>query len=591
PKGTNFYYDDHNNKLYIGFASSLVGFDPSIIYQKSQVPHLFIESLTVGNEKRYVLPGKDISAPWRNNEITVTIGSINFFTSSSQQYAYRIITDESCPWHQLGEQNTFSVSNLSPGHHRIQVKIFSTKNRWPEQIKEISVTIAPPFWNEPWFYAFCTAILIILVYILLSWRTGTIRRKERAKTRIQKLKADEYKNQFELEQISNYFSSSLAGKKKVDDVLWDVSKNLIGRMNFTDCMIYLWNSDKSKMIQKASHGPKGNPIAINERVFDVLPGQGIVGHVMQTKEPLLITDTRIDSRYRVDDIARLSELCVPIIHNDELIGIIDSEHHNINHFKERDVKILTTIATLVGNKIKQIESEQSLEIKQKEIAYINQQLAEAQLSALQTQMNPHFIFNSLNSIKGMILANETQKASRYLSKFAQMIRITLSQSKEIFTTLHENMEHLENYLTMEKLRFDDSFTYRISVDDEIDKEEILIPTLMIQPLAENAIWHGLMPQKGEKKLTIRFTRLDEAISCIIEDNGIGIKRSEELKQFNRSTHQSVGLTNLRNRIKIMNEKYHTCCTLQITDLNEINKNKTGTCVVLRFKIISNKPHL
>src|SRR6476660_1782929 len=214
---------------------------------------------------------------------------------------------------------------------------------------------------------------------------------------------------------------------------------------------------------------------------------------MKTREPLLIRATRFDSRYRVDDISRLSELCIPIIHNNELVGIIDSEHPDVNHFKERDVKILTTIATIVGNKIKQIESEQSLAIKQKEIAFMNQQLAEAQLSALQTQMNPHFIFNSLNSIKGMILANEPQKASRYLSKFAQMIRITLSQSKEIFTTLYENLEYLESYLLMEKLRFDDSFTFCIGVDDNIDKEETQVPTLMIQPLVENAIWHGLLP--------------------------------------------------------------------------------------------------
>jgi LytS/YehU family sensor histidine kinase len=356
-------------------------------------------------------------------------------------------------------------------------------------------------------------------------------------------------------------------------------------------MIYLWNNDKTKMVQKAAYGPKGDPKAISAKQFDVEPGQGVVGQVMQTKEPLLIHDTRWDRRYRVDDIIRLSELCVPIIHNDELIGIIDSEHPEENHFKEGDIKILTTIATLVGNKIKQIESEQSLEIKQKEIATINQQLAEAQLSALQTQMNPHFIFNSLNSIKGMILANEQQKASRYLSKFAQMIRITLNQSKEIFTTLYENLEHLENYLQMEKLRFDDSFNFRITVDEQIDKEEILVPTLMIQPLAENAIWHGLMHKEGQKNLLVRFSRFEETISCSIEDNGIGIRRSEELKLLNKPTHQSVGLTNLRNRIKILNEKYDTGCTLQLTDLSDINKDKTGTCAVLRFNIITNKPFL
>ncbi len=207
--------------------------------------------------------------------------------------------------------------------------------------------------------------------------------------------------------------------------------------------------------------PQGKPKSNHCQSFDVMPGQGVVGHVMQTREPLFISDTRKDNRYRVDDIMRLSEVCVPIIQNDELIGIIDSEHPEVNHFKERDIKILTTIATLVSNKIKQIESEQSLEIKQNEIAFINQQLAEAQLLALQTQMNPHFIFNSLNSIKGMILDNEQKKASRYLSKFAQMIRTTLNQSKDMFTTLNENIEHLESYLTMEKLRFDDSFTFRM----------------------------------------------------------------------------------------------------------------------------------
>src|SRR5438105_11942813 len=132
-----------------------------------------------------------------------------------------------------------------------------------------------------------------------------------------------------------------------------------------------------------------------------------------------------------------------------------------------------------------------------------------------------------------------------------MIRVTVNQSKELFTTIYENIEHLENYLIMEKLRFDDSFSYSITFDDHIDKEETLIPTLMIQPLAENAIWHGLMHKKGEKKLLIRFSRLAETISCTIKDNGIGINRSHQLKQFNRPPHQSVGLSNLRNRINIM----------------------------------------
>jgi putative methionine-R-sulfoxide reductase with GAF domain len=586
--GAKFYYDSVQNKLYIGFTNTIVQFDPDIIFQNKQIPHLFIESLVMSGQRKIDYPGKNISLNLADNEFTINIGSINFFTGNSQRFAYRLIKEDSTPWQQLGSQNSFTISNLSPGFHRIQVKLFSLNNRWPEQVRELSVYIIPPFWRQEWFMALFAAMLSVFVFLLLKWRTGYIRKQERAKTHIEKLKADEYKNQFELEHISNYFSSSLVGKNNVDDVLWDVTKNLIGRMNYVDCIIYMWNKDKTKMVQKAAFGPKGNPKTIETTIFDVLPGQGVVGHVMQTKEPQLVQDTRNDHRYRVDDMNRLSELCVPIIHDDELIGIIDSEHHAENHFNDRDVKILTTIATLLGNKIKQIESEHSLKKQQKEIAYINQQLAEAQLSALQTQMNPHFIFNSLNGIKGMILDNEQQKASRYLSKFANMIRTTLNQSKEIFTTLYENIEHLENYLVMEKLRFDDSFTFRIIIDDNIDKEETVIPTLMIQPLAENAIWHGLMFKKGRKNLTIRFSRLEEIISCYIEDNGIGINQSEQIKKANRPSHKPVGLNNLRNRIKIMNEKYDTGCTLEIIDLSEFNKEKTGTCAVLRFNIITNK---
>ena len=113
----------------------------------------------------------------------------------------------------------------------------------------------------------------------------------------------------------------------------------------------------------------------------------------------------------------------------------------------------------------------------------------------------------------MILENEQQKASRYLSRLPNMIRSTLNQSKHVLTTLNENMEHLENYLAMEKLRFDDSFTYRITADENMDKEETLIPTIMIQPLAENAIWHGLMQKKKGENYRSIFPGLRKSLSC------------------------------------------------------------------------------
>lgn len=585
-RGSKFFYDTAQQQLYLGFYNVVARFNPYEIAGLSAKPVVFAENVSINGQKNIYMPDSKIVTSWKYNDLTITIGSINFYNGQGQGYAYRIYRNDASPWQQLGDQPSFNISNLAPGKYRIQLKVYSLNNRWPEQIKEISVEVSPPFWQKTWFVIFMLGLLLALLYLFITWRTGIARKKEMEKTQVQKLKAEEYKNRYELEQISNYFSSSLADKKTPEQVLWDVAGHLIGRMNYVDCMIYLWNEDKTKMVQKAAYGPKGKPEYISSQIFDVLPGQGVVGHVINTMQPVLIRDTRKDNRYRVDEAFRLSEICVPIIHNNELLGIIDSEHHQADYFTERDMQILTTIATLIGNKLKQLESEETLEVKQKELVNINEQLAEAKLSALQAQMNPHFVFNALNSIKRMILDGDNEKASRYLSKFALMIRMTLNHSKETFVTLQENVEYLRTYLEMEQLRFEGSFDWNIFMAADMDAEEILIPSLMIQPLVENAIWHGLLPSTKIKKLRIDFTRQGDNIICSIEDNGIGFRKSIQHKEQSKEVHHSVGLDNLRKRIKILNEKFETACSVTIKDLEDEQPGKTGTRVTLQFKIIN-----
>lgn len=584
--GSNFSYDSLSHELYISFYNSVVKFNPEKLLQKVSSPRLFIESVVINGEKRFFLPGKEIKVSRNDNDMLLTIGSINFTDGKAHRFAYRVYKDVKTPWQQLDNRNSFSISNLSPGSHIIQVKCFAANNHWSEKVKDIIITVMPPFWMESWFMILTLLLTILLIYLVVKWRINSVRKMEMEKTNIQKIKADDYKMRFELEQISNYFSSSLSNKKTEDEVLWDVTNNLIREMSYEDCVIYLWNDDKTKMVQKAAYGPKGKPELISANVFEVFPGQGVVGEVMQSQKPVLIDDTRKDSRYRVDDAFRLSEVCVPVIHNNELLGVIDSEHSQVGYFGERDIKILTTIATLIGNKLKQIESEHSLDAKQKELTTINQQLAEARLTALQAQMNPHFVFNALNSIKRMILEGDNEKASRYLSRFAMMIRMTLEQSKETFITLLENIKYLEAYLDMEQLRFNELFSYKINTSPIIDTEETLIPSLMMQPLVENAIWHGLMQSEGEKKISITFTQIHSTITCTIEDNGIGFHHSKKYKKLNGTNHKSVGLENLQNRIKIINEKYHIHCSLKIADLNSIDKNSNGTRAVLKYNIIN-----
>src|SRR6185312_6209724 len=569
------FYDSSNRRFYIAAMHRLISFTPDVSLSHRPSPALFIERISAHNTPVYP-DGDELHLAWSQNTVAIAFNTINFTDPEENRYAWRAPAGADTGWNDLNSQPGITLSNLSGGSHLIQIKLYSANNHWPQQVRTLHLIVRPPFWDTAWFDLLLLIIVVSAIIFINKSRVNAVRKKERERA---------------LEQIISYFSSSLTARNNIDDVLWDVTQNLISRLGYVDCIIYLWNDDKTKMIQKAAFGPKGSPEAIIRQAFDVTPGQGVVGHTIMTRKTTLVQDTRKDERYRIDDLPRLSELSVPILHNDELLGIIDAEHPVASHFTERDVKILNTIATLVGNKIKHIESERSLEVHQQEIALINQQLAEAQLSALQTQMNPHFIFNCLNSIKGMILSDEREKASRYLTKFANMIRITLNQSKEIFTTLYENIEHLESYLAMENLRFDDSFRFEISVDDNIDREDTLIPTLMIQPLVENAIWHGLMYKTGEKYLLMRFYQVGETICCSIEDNGIGILLSERLRKIGHSAHKSVGLSNLRNRIKIMNDKYGTGCTLDIRDLSELETNHSGTRAILRFKTIKHKLYL
>jgi ligand-binding sensor domain-containing protein len=217
-------------------------------------------------------------------------------------------------------------------------------------------------------------------------------------------------------------------------------------------------------------------------------------------------------------------------------------------------------------------------------ASIKQHLAEMEIKGLHAQMNPHFIFNSLNSIKEMILEDQKQNASRYLSKFAQLIRTSLEQSKQAFITIDQCVDHLHQYLEMEKLRFDD-FSYEIIVDKNLDAEETRIAPMLVQPLVENAIWHGLRNKKSDRKLIVHFFREGSQVICEIDDNGVGYRHTMNGKTSAIPMHKSFGIANIRERLTLLNEKYQIKCSLNINDKADLpDKSGSGTVATLQLTI-------
>lgn len=216
--------------------------------------------------------------------------------------------------------------------------------------------------------------------------------------------------------------------------------------------------------------------------------------------------------------------------------------------------------------------------KMKREGLLNQQLSEFELKALHAQMNPHFIFNCLNSIKALILNNRNQEASQYLSRFSSLVRQNLDHSRKQFLTLQQNIDYIRQYLDIEAIRFTD-LNFDIVIAPELDTTDIKIAPMLLQPLIENAIWHGLQSSTTRKNLTVRFKLNDPKIICEIEDNGVGINKT---LGYHKEEHTSIGLVNILQRIALLNEKYNLHYELIINDRSELEPDGKGTLVVLSF---------
>ena len=218
-------------------------------------------------------------------------------------------------------------------------------------------------------------------------------------------------------------------------------------------------------------------------------------------------------------------------------------------------------------------------------ANFSQQIADMEMRALRAQMNPHFIFNSLNSIQKYILKNEHFEASQYLTKFSRLIRLILDHSNQNNILLSSEMELLRLYCEMECLRFDNKFTYNIKAGSDIPADTVEIPSMLIQPYAENAIWHGLLHKDNPGHLTIAFSLKEKNIlRVLVEDDGVGRQKAAELKSKQVLKKKSYGIKITEDRIAIINRMNNINASSTITDLTDGAGNAAGTSVVLEIPV-------
>lgn len=476
-------------------------------------------------------------------------------------------------WSQVAAPYAVKYHSLRHGTLSFIVQTGVDGINWRRAGITLALLVEAPFWKSWWF----RLLVLLLVSSLIGYVINFY--KQRQKQRQEEL---------ETELVISYFASQINKHYNTDELLWDVAKNCISKLHFEDCVIYQLDEKRNVLVQKAAYGPK-NPVDFTiEAPIEIKPGEGIVGAVAVTGKAEIISNTALDKRYIVDDRRRFSEITVPLTIDGKTVGVIDSEHHRRNFFNSRHLKILTTIATLCASQMQLVKVEEEKEKAQLELLQNKQKALESRLQSLRLQMNPHFLFNALNSVQQMILANEEMVATKYLSRFSKLLRAILVHSDKETITLKEELEILNLYVELESIRFKEAFQYTIMCDDSIDTDEVKVPTLLIQPFVENAIWHGLMHKENDRKLMIQFTEKGEWLQCVVEDNGIGRKKAQEIKGnvLNGSKHQSKGIAVSTERLKAMKGSNGEHGDIQFTDLYNEDGSAAGTRIAINFPILN-----
>lgn len=362
----------------------------------------------------------------------------------------------------------------------------------------------------------------------------------------------------QLEETLIYFSTSVGRFKTEQELVWDIVKNCIARLKYPDCVIYFIDSRTLSLVQVAAHGqknPRDNQI---HQPMSIPLGKGICGTVAMTAQAEIIADTSLDSRYLVDDERRLSEITVPILIEGNVIGVIDCEHPEANFFNHQDLRILSAIASICSISVGKLRAENREEAERLKRAAAERGISKMRLQVLNTQLGPHFLFNSINAIQHFLITDNKRPALSYLNLLSRLIRKFLASLDKDFISVAEETTMLAWYLELQQLRYD-RFNYQLTVSPDNAREDARMPPFLSQSLVENFL-EVLIPQNaGTSNITVQFliTSDEITVSLLIE--------AQQGNSFNRRLPEyRQGLTQWSDHIEVYNriKKYDISYTIE-----------------------------
>lgn len=371
------------------------------------------------------------------------------------------------------------------------------------------------------------------------------------------------------------FDKAIEAKKKVlkEDFVKENSQEKVNQIQeLAD--IYIKKNDPKEAVDllKNAYGialDKGHTLEAQKSVKKLDSLYAIAGNTDASvqlyrdflgKLPNLVSKDRslVDNKILEDTEQRISQLEKEKELKDELIR----KKNVFNYGLIGALILLTGLIIFIFRTLKKVQ------IKNKKIA----------LQSLRREMNPHFIFNSLNSVNHFIATNNELEANQYLTKFSKLMRGVMENSTEDFIPFQQELDLLQNYLALEKTRFADKFDYEIDVNESLNMQSLQVPGMLVQPFLENAIWHGLRYRTEKGLLKLSFEKSEQYLKITIEDDGIGIEESKKQKTQHQKTREGRGMKNTLERIQLLNDLYKRNITCSVKD----KENNSGVLVTIQI---------
>ncbi|MEM9546418.1 MAG: histidine kinase [Bacteroidota bacterium] len=561
-------YVDTDGIFHYGLNTGMCYFDPAKLTNSNLELNPFITGV-IQNENQILISGdQTINLTSSKNNVGVYYQNIDLWNTPELSYQYSV-TIQQDNWVEA-ITNPILIQNLNSGLYEVKLRATENGKDWVEASNSIAIQVDYPWWRTWWFYGLVLVVLLTLTYALLKF--------------YRRLKADQSEKK-KYDESLRFFSFSMHKYADMEKEFWNLILECIGQLDIDACAIYTLEKNDQEFVRQAVRVASPDSNEFLERLSFVATDNNVLGTAVTKGLPVVIDDLDEDQSNNKSSENHHSKICVPIISNDEVLGVIDCEHRLKNYFNDRRLSFLSAISTIVATKIIAYQAEE--ERKEAEISLSNnlKKVSELEMKSLRSQMNPHFMFNSLNSINNFIVKNDQENASDYLTSFAQLMRIILENSRQDWVSLESELRALRLYIGMEKLRFENLFYFHESIDDEINMITTLIPPMLIQPYIENAIWHGLLPKRTEQcNLSLILKKEEDYLKIVIEDDGIGTKNSKKRKSSFNVTKKSFGQKIISERLDMINKIYDLNAHVEVKDKSELPEPESGTIVTLSMKI-------